>query len=241
MSSTTTSPTPAPRKAFRSTDDRLLGGVAAGLAVPLGVDVIYVRAAFLLSAALGGFGAAAYAGLWLVLPTDTHLEISTPGLEAATRQGKRPGRSRRLEDVGLLVAFGAVAIGIAVLGQALFGGSVVFWPILLGVIGLALLWRQADEAQRERWVDSTGRIDFFRAVVGSGGTASWARLAVGAGAVRAADRDVGSGQRGPRRRRRRRPRRRRAGPDGRALVVPARRRPVGGARRPGPLARARRH
>jgi signal transduction histidine kinase len=107
--------------------------------------------------------------------------MSTPGLEAATRQGKRPGRSRRLEDVGLLVAFGAVAIGIAVLGQALFGGSVVFWPILLGVIGLALLWRQADEAQRERWVDSSGRIDFFRAVVGSGGTASWARLAVGVG------------------------------------------------------------
>jgi signal transduction histidine kinase/phage shock protein PspC (stress-responsive transcriptional regulator) len=182
MSSTMTSPTPAPRKAFRSTDDRLLGGVAAGLAVHLGVDVVYVRAAFLLSAALGGFGAAAYAGLWLILPTDTHLEVSTPGLEAATRQGKRPGRrSRRLEDVGLLVAFGAVAIGIAVLGQGLFGGSVVFWPILLGVIGLAVLWRQADEAQRERWVDSTGRIDFFRAVVGSGGVASWARLAVGVG------------------------------------------------------------
>ena len=182
MSSTMTSPTPAPRKAFRSTDDRLLGGVAAGLAVHLGVDVVYVRAAFLLSAALGGFGAAAYAGLWLILPTDTHLEVSTPGLEAATRQGKRPGRrGRRLEDVGLLVAFGAVAIGIAVLGQGLFGGSVVFWPILLGVIGLAVLWRQADEAQRERWVDSTGRIDFFRAVVGSGGVASWARLAVGVG------------------------------------------------------------
>ena len=128
MSTTTTSPTPAPRKAFRSTDDRLLGGVAAGLAVHLGVDVVYVRAANLVSAALGGIGAAAYAGLSLILPTDTHLEVSTPGLEAATRQGKRPGRGRRLEDVGVLVAFGAVAIGIAVLGQALFGGSVVFWP-----------------------------------------------------------------------------------------------------------------
>ena len=184
MSSPTTSLTPAPRKAFRSTDERLLGGVAAGLALHLGVDVVYVRAAFLLATALGGFGAALYAGLWLILPTDTHLEQSTPGLEAATRQGKRrPGRTRRLEDVGLLVAFGAVAIGIAVLGQTLFGGSVVFWPILLGVIGLAVLWRQADEAQRERWVDSTGRIDFFRAVVGSGGTASWARLAVGVGLV----------------------------------------------------------
>ena len=136
---TTDAPTTsrAPRKAFRSTDERLLGGVAAGLASHLGVDVLYVRGAFLLATAIGGLGAFLYAGLWLTLPTDTHLEISTPGLEAATRQGKRPGRSRRLEDVGLLVAVGAVAIGIAVLGQALFGGSVVFWPILLGVIGLA--------------------------------------------------------------------------------------------------------
>ena len=181
MSSTATSPTPAPRKAFRSTDERLLGGVAAGLALHLGVDVVYVRAAFLIATALGGLGAAAYAGLWLILPTDTHLEQSTPGLEAATRQGKRPGRPRRLEDVGVLVAFGAVAIGIAVLGQTVFGGSVVFWPILLGVIGLAVLWRQADEAQRERWLDSSGRIDLVRAVVGRGGVASWARLAVGVG------------------------------------------------------------
>src|SRR5690242_4689115 len=181
MSSTATSPTPAPRKAFRSTDERLLGGVAAGLALHLGVDVVYVRAAFLPATALGGLGAAAYAGLWLILPTDTHLEQSTPGLEAATRQGKRPGRPRRLEDVGVLVAFGAVAIGIAVLGQTVFGGSVVFWPILLGVIGLAVLWRQADEAQRERWLDSSGRIDLVRAVVGRGGVASWARLAVGVG------------------------------------------------------------
>ena len=170
-----------PPKAFRSTDERLLGGVAAGLARHLGLEPIHVRIAFVVAAALGGFGVVLYAGLWLVLPTDNHLERSTPGLEAASRQGKRPGRPRRLEDVGLLVAFGAVALGVAVLGRAIFGGSVVFWPLLLGVLGLAVLWRQADEAQRERWVDSTGRIDFLRAVVGSGGAASWARLAGGVG------------------------------------------------------------
>ena len=67
------------------------------------------------------------------------------------------------------------------LGQRLLGGSVLFWPVLLGLVGLAVLWRQADEAQRERWVDSTGRINFLRAVVGSGGAASYARLAAGVG------------------------------------------------------------
>jgi signal transduction histidine kinase/phage shock protein PspC (stress-responsive transcriptional regulator) len=181
MSLPAPSPTAGPPKAYRSSDERLLGGVAAGLAQHLGVPTVYVRVALLVAAALGGFGVALYAGLWLVLPTDSHLEHASPGLEAASRQGKRPGRPRRLEDVGPLVAVGAIAIGAAVLAQSIVGGSVVFWPVLLGVLGLAVLWRQADEAQRERWVDSTGRIDFFRAVVGSGGIASYARLAAGVG------------------------------------------------------------
>jgi signal transduction histidine kinase/phage shock protein PspC (stress-responsive transcriptional regulator) len=179
-------PRSRPPRAFRSTDERLLGGVAAGLALHLGVDKTYVRAAFLVSSALGGFGVLVYAALWLMLPTDTHLEQRSPGLEAATRQGKRPGRGRRLEDVGLLVALAAVGIGVVVLAQTVFGGSVVFWPVLLGVVGLAVLWRQADEAQRERWVDSTGRIDFVRAVVGAGGTAAWVRLVAGVGLLLAA-------------------------------------------------------
>ena len=175
-----------PRKAYRSSDDRLLGGVASGLAQHLGVDVMPVRAAFLISSVFGGFGVAAYGGLWLMLPAAGHLEEDSPGVEAATRQGKRQGRSSRLEDVGPLVALAAVAIGILVLVQSLLGGSVLFWPVLLGVIGLAVLWRQADEAQRERWVDSTGRINLLRAVVGRGGAASYARLAAGVGLLVAA-------------------------------------------------------
>ncbi len=174
-------PAPGPRKAFRNGDERLLGGVAAGIAQHLGVDKVYVRVAFVLMAAVGGFGIATYAGLWLVLPIDNRLERSSPGLEAASRQGKRPRRARRLQDVGPLVALCALALGVAALAHRLIGGSVLFWPVLLGLLGLTILWRQADEAQRERWVDSSGRIDFLRAVVGSGGIGSYARLASGVG------------------------------------------------------------
>ena len=187
MTSATSPTAPAvPRRAWRSTEERWVGGVAAGLARHLGVDVLAVRIAFVLTAVLGGFGLAVYAGLWLVLPSGSHLERAAPGLEAATRQGKRPGRRRRREDIGPLVAAGAVALGIVVLAQSVLGGSVLFWPVMLGVVGLAVLWRQADEAQRARWLDSTGRVDFRRAVVGSGGVASYARIAAGVALLLAA-------------------------------------------------------
>jgi signal transduction histidine kinase/phage shock protein PspC (stress-responsive transcriptional regulator) len=172
-------PAAPPRKATRSSEGRLLGGVAAGLATHLGVDVLWVRVAFVVAAGLGGFGVALYAGLWMILPTDAHFTQSAPGLEAATRQGRRPGSRRRLEEVGPVVALGAVALGVVVLLQSLVGRGLLFWPLLLGTIGLAVLWRQADEAQRERWLDTTGRIDPVRAVLGRGGTASYARLVVG--------------------------------------------------------------
>ena len=168
-----------PRRATRSSEDRILGGVAVGLAVHFGVDVMWVRGVFLLSSVFGGFGVALYAGLWMILPTDARFDESAPGIAAASRQGKRPGRSSKLEDVGPLIALAAVALGIVVLVQSLLGNSMIFWPILLGTVGLAVLWRQADEAQRERWTDTTGRIDPLRAVLGKGGVASYARLAAG--------------------------------------------------------------
>jgi signal transduction histidine kinase/phage shock protein PspC (stress-responsive transcriptional regulator) len=186
MASQTSTATYPPRRAYRSTDDRLLGGVAAGLAHHLGVQVLPVRIAFLVASAFGGLGVVAYAGMWLVLPSDPHLEQSAPGLEAATRQGRRSRRRRRLEDAGPVVALAAVGVGLLVLAQGFVGGSFLFWPVLLGVVGVAVLWRQADEAQRERWVDSSGRIDFRRAVVGRGGPASYARLAAGIGLLVAA-------------------------------------------------------
>jgi signal transduction histidine kinase len=172
-------PRPAARRAVRRTEGRILGGVAAGLADHLGVDVMLVRAAFVLSCLLGGLGLAMYAGLWMILPSDARFIESAPGIEAATRQGKRPARVSRLEDGGWLVALGAVALGVVVLAQSVVGVGIVFWPVLLGVIGLAVLWRQADEAQRERWADTTGGIDPVRAVLGKGGRASWTRLVAG--------------------------------------------------------------
>jgi signal transduction histidine kinase len=173
-------PSSAPRKAYRNTDEGMVGGVAAGLADHLGQPVLWVRVAFIVLAVMGGFGLAFYAGLWMVLPAERHFDDEAPGLAAAKRQGKRPGKIRRLRDLGPLVATGAIALGIAATFALATGAGALFWPVLLAAAGVALLWRQADEAQRERWLDSSGRINVVRAVVGLGGVASYLRLLLGA-------------------------------------------------------------
>src|SRR6478609_3727654 len=167
------------RRATRDAQDPILGGVAAGLARHLAVPVLWVRAAFVLGALLGGFGIALYAGLWWMLPSDQRFETAAPGIESATRGGRRPGRIRRLGDVGSVIALAALGLGAILLLEAVLGRGTVFWPVVVGVVGIALLWRQADDAQRERWLDSTGRIDPMRVVFGSGGWASYARVAAG--------------------------------------------------------------
>jgi signal transduction histidine kinase len=169
------------RRATRDTQDRVIGGVASGLAIHLGVPVLWVRAVFVVLSAVGGAGLAMYAGLWLVLPTDEQFDESAPGLASASRRGARPRRVRRLVDAGPAIALGALGFGVVLLLQSLMGAGGWFWPLLVAGIGIALLWRQADEAQRERWVDSTGRLDPVRMVFGSG---TWQAVArVGTGAV----------------------------------------------------------
>ena len=52
----------------RSTTNRTLGGVAAGIAHYFDVDVTLVRVLWVLAAVLGGTGFLAYIILWIALP-----------------------------------------------------------------------------------------------------------------------------------------------------------------------------
>jgi signal transduction histidine kinase/phage shock protein PspC (stress-responsive transcriptional regulator) len=177
----TSTPTDAhawqPRRAFREPDRGYLGGVAAGLSSHLGISVVWLRAGFVVLTALGGSGIAAYALLWLMVPVAPAVEPA-PGLAAAERDGRRTTR-RGLADIGPTVALAALAVGMLFVAQLVIGSGLVLWVLVLGLGGVALIWRQADESHRERWRDSSGRIDPVRALVGGGGWAAWSRLAVG--------------------------------------------------------------
>ncbi|HEX6150950.1 PspC domain-containing protein [Nocardioides sp.] len=170
---------PTVRRAFRDTQEPIIGGVASGLAHHLGVPRTWVRAAFVVSCVFGGLGVFMYAGLWLVLPGESAFHAAAPGIEGATRGGRRPGRIRRLTDLGPAIVLAALGVGAVLLIGSVLGQGTLFFAIAIGFAGVALLWRQADEAQRERWLDSTGRVDPVRVVLGNRGWASYARIGIG--------------------------------------------------------------
>lgn len=175
----TTSPLPAPPRAFRSSDDRWIGGVAGGLADHLRLTPLAVRLGFVGLAVLGGLGVAFYAGLWLMLPVERSGDRGlAPGLAAATRQGKRQRRESVVRDGGLVLAIVLLGVGLLLFLQILVGFGGMLWPVVIALGGLALIWRQADEAAEDRQ-QFRGAFGPVRALVGQGGAAAYVRVGVG--------------------------------------------------------------
>ena len=56
------------KKMFRNPDDKVLGGVASGIAAYFGVEMIIIRLLFVILAFFGGTGLLLYVILWIILP-----------------------------------------------------------------------------------------------------------------------------------------------------------------------------
>ncbi|GAA3758525.1 signal transduction histidine kinase/phage shock protein PspC (stress-responsive transcriptional regulator) [Spinactinospora alkalitolerans] len=138
--------TEAPRL-YRGRGDRLLAGVGSGLARHLGIDPVVTRLA-LLALAIGGIGIAVYLVLAFFVPVRPETEDDGVGDGGDAR---RKGR-----DISQLLAYLALAAGLGVL-FLLFGGvfDPLLWFLVFGTLGAAILWQQANPAQRDQWVSST--------------------------------------------------------------------------------------
>ncbi len=119
---------------------RVVAGVASGLADHLGAPVFWVRAVFAVLAAFSGIGIIAYALLWMFVPQSAVAEPETD-----------KDRKEWQQAIGLA----ALGLGVAVF-TGLLGNTASGWvtgPIAVALVGAAVVWREADEAQRRRWKD----------------------------------------------------------------------------------------
>ena len=126
----------------RSADDRVLTGLAAGIAAVLDIDPVFVRAAFVTSSLAGGVGALAYMAGWVLT-----LDDPDPQAVARWREKLAVRGSRRR------VALGMIFLGFLLLLRSFglwFGDSLV-WPAAMASFGFALTWSLIDQTRRSRW------------------------------------------------------------------------------------------
>ncbi|MCB0917409.1 MAG: PspC domain-containing protein [Actinobacteria bacterium] len=129
-------------RATRRPSGRWVGGVCAGLAQHLGVPVASLRLIFLVLTLANGLGVLLYLGLWAVMPLAKD----------------EPGAAQRGTDFGRLLAFGAVAIGLAVLFYGGWGPFAQYaTPLIVVGLGVAIVWQQFISAEeppdrKYRWL-----------------------------------------------------------------------------------------
>ena len=117
----------------RSSGDRVVAGVAGGLGRYLGIDPVALRIAFVALALAGASGVLIYALLWVVIPLEQADDLVGPAAP-----------SRDTSTAALVVGVVLVSMGtILLVERALPAVARIAWPLLLVVIGLAVLLQAA--------------------------------------------------------------------------------------------------
>jgi phage shock protein PspC (stress-responsive transcriptional regulator) len=123
-------PTPSLRRVRRG---RWLAGVCRGLAARWELNVVQVRALFVLAAALAGIGVLVYVACWLVLPLDSDDEDSPSVVRGMASLALLSAAVAGLATIAAAAALATVfGFGwtIAVAAGVFLGGALVAWPMV---------------------------------------------------------------------------------------------------------------
>jgi signal transduction histidine kinase/phage shock protein PspC (stress-responsive transcriptional regulator) len=125
----------------RSRRNRVIGGVAGGVAEHLGISPLAVRITFAILSLAAGFGLVIYCLIWLLAPLEP--------LEPTVQPGRRLPRPAARSVLGAALVVVGV-IGLLWLFGFWFGGGLA-WPAVLAAVGFAVLWARDTDDGRGRW------------------------------------------------------------------------------------------
>jgi signal transduction histidine kinase len=120
----------------RSRSNRVIAGVAGGVAQHLGIEPLVVRIAFVGLTLAAGFGLVVYLLLWLL----ARQEPLDAAPQTTRRRLPRP-TTRQILGAVLVIA----GIGLLLWVAGFWFGEIMAWPVLLAAIGFTILWARSGE------------------------------------------------------------------------------------------------
>jgi len=132
-----------PKRLYRSLTDRVVGGVASGLATYFKLDTILVRLLFVIFTIFGGGALLIYIVLWIVTPESPSEKSQTQNqipMELQEKQNIPPAEEKKHRGnlIGglVLITLGGIFLADQFIPRIDFGD---LWPVILIVIGIGLL------------------------------------------------------------------------------------------------------
>lgn len=139
------------KKLYRLRSEKMIGGVAAGIAHYFDIDPVLVRIAFIILAFQSGAGVIAYIILWIIVPEykpDPTLGDSTGEEAGRFEEHTAPEIDRALASAQRHRIAGIALIGLGtlfLLNNFIPGFNFDhLWPLILIGIGAGLFWRSGD-------------------------------------------------------------------------------------------------
>lgn len=140
---------------YRSTSNKVIGGVASGLADYFNIDVVLARVVFVLLAFFGGGGVLIYIVMWIIIPgQNSHYtnqqrfnDGKTSNESSADESGDTSNnemtskRTAKPSNTGLIAGIVLIFLGMLFLVDRLLPWYNVtdFWPLLLVAVGVLII------------------------------------------------------------------------------------------------------
>jgi phage shock protein C len=136
------------RRIYRLRTDRVLAGVASGVAKHFNTDPVLIRVLFVALSLVGGGGVLAYIIMWAIIPeepsgflgesgtTEPAFERSSAEFQANKHEKSDDNRNGSIMAGGILIVLGALFLADEFLPRFDFSK---YWPLLLVAIGVLLL------------------------------------------------------------------------------------------------------
>ena len=152
------------KKLYRSVTDKMIGGVAGGLAEYFEIDPVIVRLLFVLAVIFGGSGILAYIILWIVIPqrpyiiTPFNSQKEAQSTESKSDENKseseskmnsfavKPHNNKTVFAGAFLIVLGGLFLLDNFVPHFRFSH---FWPLVLIGLGIAIIMNAKNNSQNE--------------------------------------------------------------------------------------------
>ena len=133
----------ASNRLYRSTTDKVIGGVCGGLGNYLNIDPVIVRILFVLLAVFGGSGVLVYIILWIVIPEQVYTfgtEQSAEEVKVEVEVDDQDTKKKRGNNT-LIAGVLLIAVGLLILADRMIPAYNLwdFWPLILVAAGILLI------------------------------------------------------------------------------------------------------